>query len=131
MDQLNTALNANLNLVVVFSLVCLAFAILVLLGLALSIVPQANRTLNAFEKLASTVSTELQPTLSEANKLIGGVLKLQDLAHHSVSSVTDKVEDVTDNLSRAAADAKKGTSVIKAGLAAGIRAYLNSHKDET
>lgn len=127
MDQVNTALNANLNLVVLFSLICLAFAMFVLIGLLMSIVPQANRTLNAFEKLATTVSTELQPTLAEASKLVGGVLKLQDLAQNSMSSMTDKVEDVTDNLSRAAAGAKKGSSVIGAGLMAGIKAYLNTH----
>ena len=62
------------------------------------------------------------PLLSEANKLLGGVLKLQDLAQNSVSSVTDKVEDVTDNLTRAATEAKKGSSVLRAGLAAGVRA---------
>src|ERR1700735_3693109 len=101
MDQINTALNANLNMLVLFSLICLTFSILVLLGLMMSIVPQANRTLNAFEKLATTVSTELQPTLAEASKLVGGVLKLQDLAQSSMSTVTGKVEDVTDNLSRA------------------------------
>jgi uncharacterized protein YoxC len=128
MDQINIALNANLNMLVVFSLVCLAFAMVILLGLLMSIVPQANRTLNAFEKLATTVSTELQPTLAEASKLVGGVLKLQDLAQNSMSNMTVKVEDVTDNLSRVAADAKKGSSVIGAGILAGIKAYLNSHQ---
>jgi predicted PurR-regulated permease PerM len=128
MDQVNTVLNANLNLLVVFSLVCLSLAVLVLLGLLMSIVPQANRTLNAFEKLATTVSTELQPTLAEASKLVGGVLKLQDLAQNSMSNMTDKVEDVTDNLSRVAVGAKKGSSVIGAGILAGIKAYLNSHQ---
>ena len=78
----------------------------------MSIVPQANRTLNAFEKLATTVSTELQPTLAEASKLVGGVLKLQDLAQSSMSTMTGKVEDVTDNLGRAAVDATRSGSVI-------------------
>jgi uncharacterized protein YoxC len=127
MDQVNTALNANLNLLVVFSLVCLALAMFVLIGLLMSIVPQWNRTLNAFEKLATTVSTELQPTLAEASKLIGGVLRLQDLAQNSMSTVGDKVEDVTDNLSKVAADAKKGGSVVGAGILAGIKAYLEAH----
>ncbi len=129
MDQVNSVLNANLNVIVVFSLLCLSMAILVLLGVALSLVPQANRTLNAFEKLANTVSTELQPTLSEASKLLGGVLKLQDLAQTSVSNVSDKMENMTDNLTRAAGDAKKGGKVIGAGLLAGIQAYLSA-KDE-
>jgi uncharacterized protein YoxC len=126
MDQVNAALNANLNMLVVLSLLCLSMALLVLLGVALSLVPQTNRTLGAFERLANTVSTELQPTLSEASKLLGGVLKLQDIAQSSVSSVSDKVEDVTDNLSRAAHGAKKGSSIVGAGLIAGLKAYLNA-----
>jgi uncharacterized protein YoxC len=129
MDQINTALNANLNIFVIISLLCLSMSLLVLLGVALSLVPQANRTLGAFEKLANTVSTELQPTLSEASKLLGGVLKLQDIAQNSVLNVTDKVEDVTDNLSRAAKGAKKRSSIVGAGLLAGIKAYLHA-KDE-
>ena len=128
MDQINTALNANLNLLVLFSLISLTFAVLVLLGLMMSIIPQANRTLNAFEKLATTVSTELQPTLAEASRLVGGVLKLQDLAQTSMSSMTDKVEDMTDNLSKVAVDAKKSGSVIGAGILAGLKAYLHAHQ---
>lgn len=133
MDQINAALNSNLNVLVVFSLLCLSMAVLVLLGVALSLVPQANRTLGAFERLANTVSTELQPTLSEASKLLGGVLKLQDMAQSSVSNVTDKVEDVTGNLSKAAGEAKQSTKVIGAGVLAGLKAYLNAkgeHKEE-
>jgi uncharacterized protein YoxC len=129
MDQFNMALNANLNLFVVISLLCLSMSVLVLLGIALSLVPQANRTLGAFERLADTVSTELQPTLSEASKLLGGVLKLQDIAQNSVSNVTGKVEDVTGNLSRAAEGAKKGSSIVGAGLLAGIKTYLHAREE--
>lgn len=131
MNEINAALNANLNVLVVFSLLCLSMAILVLLGVALSLVPQANRTLNAFEKLANTVSTELQPTLSEASKLLGGVLKLQDLAQSSVSNVSDKVEHMTDNLTKAADDAKRGSKVIGAGLLAGLKAYLSARDENS
>ncbi len=131
MDQLNTVLNANLNIFVVFSLLCLSIALLILVGVALSLVPQAFRTMNAFERLADTVSTELQPTLSEAAKLLGGVLKLQDIAQSSVSNVTGKVEDVTVNLSRAADGAKKGSSILGAGLLAGLQAYLHAKEEHT
>jgi hypothetical protein len=129
MEQINTALNANLNVLVVFSLLCLSMAVLVLVGVALSLVPQANRTLGAFERLANTVSTELQPTLSEAGKLLSGVLKLQDIAQSSVSNVSDKVEDMTGNLSRVAEGAKKGSCVVGAGLLAGIKAYLHAKEE--
>ncbi len=97
----------------------------------MSIVPQANRTLGAFERLADTVSTELQPTLNEASKLLGGVLKLQDMAQISVSNVSDKVEDVSVNLTKAAHGAKKGSSIVGAGVLAGIKAYLHAKDEHT
>ena len=121
MDPLTTALNANLNLVVVFSLLCLSIALLVLLGILLSLVPQINRTLNSYERLADT--------LSEVRILMSGFLKLQNIAQSSVSSVSDKVENVTDDLTRAADDAKKRSSVISAGILAGIREYLQDKEE--
>ena len=123
MDPLNTALNANLNLVVVFSLLCLSIALLVLLGILLSLVPQINRTLYSYERLADT--------LSEVRILMSGFLKLQNIAQSSVSSVSDKVENVTDDLTRAADDAKKRSSVISAGILAGIREYLQDKEERT
>ncbi len=129
MDAINTALNANLNVLVVISLLCLSMALLILLGIALSIVPQANRTLGAFERLADTVSTELQPTLSEASKLLGGVLKLQDMAQSSVSNVSDRVEGVTENFSKVAYGANKGSKIVGAGVLAGLKAYLSGKEE--
>lgn len=131
MEHINEALNANLNLLVALSLLCLSIASLVLLGVALTLVPQANKTLGAFENLANTVSTELQPTLAEAGKLLGGVLKLQDLAQNSVLNVSGKVEDVTGNLSRAAEGAKKGGSIVSAGLLAGLKAYMTGKHEHS
>jgi uncharacterized protein YoxC len=131
MDQFNAAINANLNLLVVVGLLCFGIAFLALSVMAMSIWSQVNRTLYAYEKLATTVSTELQPTLAEAGKLVGSVLKLQDIAHNSIGTVSTKVEDVTDNLTKAASDAKKSSHVIGAGVLAGIKAYLNSHKGES
>jgi len=71
MDQVNAAINANLNLLVVLGLLCFGTAFLALSVMAMSIWSQVNRTLYAYEKLATTVSTELQPTLAEASKLVG------------------------------------------------------------
>jgi len=124
MDQVNAALNANLNLVVVVTLVLLAISLLLLVGAACTLIPQVNRTLFAVEKLATTVETELEPTLTEANRLIGGVIKLQDLAQQSVTGVSNKVEDMTGSINKVAGAAKKNTAVWGAGLAAGIKAYL-------
>lgn len=131
MDQVNAALNANLNILVVVTLVLLAVSMLLLVGAACTLIPQVHRTLYAIQKLANTVETELEPTLSEANRLLGGVLKLQDLAQQSVSGMTTKVEDVTGNISKVAGVAKRSTTVWGAGLAAGLRAYLEGKKDRS
>jgi uncharacterized protein YoxC len=124
MDQVNAALNANLNNVVIVTLILLAVSMLLLVGAAWTLIPQAHRTLFAIQKLANTVETELEPTLSEANRLLGGVVKLQDLAQQSVSGMTTKVEDVTGNITKVADAAKKNSTVWGAGLTAGIKAYL-------
>jgi uncharacterized protein YoxC len=129
MEQVNAALNANLNILVIVTLVLLAVSLLLLVGAAWTLIPQVNRTLFAVERLANTVETELQPTLSEAHRLVGGVMKLQDLAQQSVSGVSTKVEDVTGNLSKVAEAAKKNTAIWKAGLAAGIKAYLEGNNE--
>jgi uncharacterized protein YoxC len=132
MDQVNAALNANLNILVIITLVMLAVSLLLLVGAAWTLIPQAHRTLFAIQKLVNTVETELEPTLSEAHRLVGGVMKLQDLAQQSVTGVTTKVEDVTGNVSKVADAAKKNSIVWSAGLSAGIKAYLegNSKKSE-
>jgi uncharacterized protein YoxC len=130
MEQLNTMLNGSINIIVVFTLLLLAFSLILLVGAVVTLVPQANRTLGAFERLASTVEAELEPTLTEANKLLGGVLKLQNIAQNGVVGMQTKVEDVTDSLSKATYGAKKHTSVWGAGLTAGITAYLEGKADK-
>jgi len=131
MEQLNTALNGSINVIVVFTLLLLASSLTLLVGAVMTLVPQANRTLGAFERLASTVEAELEPTLAEANKLIGSVLKLQNIAQNSVAGVQTKVEDVTGSIGRVADGAKKQTSVWGAGLAAGITAYLEAKPERS
>ena len=130
MDQVNAALNANLSVLVIVMLGLLAVSFLLLVGAAWTLIPQALRTMFAIEKLADTVHTELQPTMSEAHRLIGGVMKWQDLAQQSVSGVSTKVEDVTGNISRVAVIAKKNTTIWKAGLTAGIKAYLEGKNEK-
>ena len=55
MDQVNAALNANLNILVVVFLVLLAVSLLLLVGAFWTLIPQAHRTLFAIQKLANTV----------------------------------------------------------------------------
>jgi len=113
-----------LNGIVVGALAFLALASAGLLWAALSVVTQANRTLTAFERLADTLDTELGPTLQEVQKVVIGVAELKTIAAHKVTDVSTKVEDVTENLSKAAGDAKKNSSVLGAGFLAGVRAYF-------
>jgi uncharacterized protein YoxC len=131
MNELNNALNSNINVIVVFTLMLLALSLIMLVGAAITLIPQISRTLGAFEKLASTVEIELEPTLSEANKLLGGVLKLQNIATTGVAGVQNKVEDVTGNISKAANQAQHHSSIWGAGLAAGVKAYLEAKGDSS
>jgi len=130
MEQLNTALNGSINIIVVFTLLLLALSLAFLVGAAMTLIPQVNRTLGAFEKLASTLDTELEPTLTEANKLLGGVMRLQDIAQTGVVGVQTKVEDVTGNITKAVGDTQKHGWVIGAGLTAAVRAYLESKPEK-
>jgi uncharacterized protein YoxC len=130
MDQLNTALNGNINNIVVFTLLLLTLSLAILVGAAVTLIPQVSRTLGAFERLMTTLDTELEPTLVEANKLFGGILKIQDMAQTGVAGVQTKVEDVTGNITKAAGDAQKHSWVLGAGLTAAVRAYLEAKPEK-
>ncbi len=126
MDQLlHTNLDASLNLFVLVALIFLAFSLVALMGAAWTLVPQMHRTLTAYEKLADTLEKELSPTLSEVNKVLVGVQELRAIAGQRMTAVGTKVEDVTDNLAKAAGSAKKHSSIWGAGLLAGAKAYFS------
>jgi hypothetical protein len=125
-------LDANvLNDIVVASLVAFAAALGGLLWALGSLVPQINKTLGAYERLAGTLEDELTPTLREVNKVVTGITELKTVAVKNVSEVTTKVEDVTGNLSKAAESAKKHSSVWGTGFLAGARAYLEAKPSST
>ncbi len=113
-----------LNDIAVGALIFLALALFALLAAASTLLPQITRTLNAYEKLADTLETELGPTLKEVQKVIVGVGELKQITQQRVAEVGTKVEDVTGSLSKAAGTAKKSSSVMGAGLWAGVKAYL-------
>ena len=94
------------------------------------LVPQVNRTLTAYEKLATTLETELAPSLREVSKLAGGVIKIQSVAQQSITDVGTKVEDVTGNLTKVTDTAKKESNVWGTGLLAGFKAYLSSQANK-
>lgn len=123
-------LDANLNLLVLIALVFMGLSLAALLGAALTIVPQVNRTLTAYEKLADTLEQELGPTLDEVKKVVVGVQELRMIAGQRMTEVSTKVEDVTGNLGKAATEAKRHSSIWGTGLLAGAKAYLESSKKE-
>jgi hypothetical protein len=125
-------LDANvLNDIVVASLVAFAAALGGLLWALGSLVPQINKTLGAYERLAGTLEDELTPTLREVNKVVTGITELKTVAVKNVSDVTTKVEDVTGNLTKAAESAKKHSSVWGTGFLAGARAYLEANNSKS
>ncbi|MCC7531331.1 MAG: hypothetical protein IT342_22685 [Candidatus Melainabacteria bacterium] len=124
-------LTHTLDFLVVGALALLSLGLVGLAMAAGQLVPQVNRTLTAYEKLATTLETELAPTLQEVSKLAGGVIKIQSVAQHSIAEVGTKVEDVTGNLTKVTSSATKESNVWGTGLLAGFKAYLSSqHKDD-
>jgi hypothetical protein len=118
-------LDANvLNDIVVASLVLFAAALGGLLWALGSLVPQINKTLGAYERLAGTLEDELTPTLREVSKVVSGITELKTVAVKNVSEVQTRVEDVTGSLTKAAESAKKHSDVWGTGFLAGARAYL-------
>jgi hypothetical protein len=127
---LDHAIDANLNLFVFFALIFMGLALVALLGAAVTLVPQVNRTLTAYEKLADTLEKELGPTLDEVKKVVVGVQELRLLAGKQMTDMTTKVEDVTGHLGKAATEAKKHSSVFGTGFLAGVKAYLEGGKKD-
>jgi hypothetical protein len=116
---------------VVGALVFLALGVTALLATTWTLIPQINKTLGAYEKLADTLEAELGPTLKEVQKVVVSVGELKQIAGQRVQDVSTKVEDVTGNLTKAATSAKKESSVYGAGIWAGLRSYLEGkdHKE--
>jgi hypothetical protein len=116
---------------VVGALVFLALGVTALLATTWTLIPQINKTLGAYEKLADTLEAELGPTLKEVQKVVVSVGELKQIAGQRVQDVSTRVEDVTGNLTKVATSAKKESSVYGAGLWAGLRSYLEGkdHKD--
>jgi predicted PurR-regulated permease PerM len=116
---------------VVGALVFLALGVTALLATTWTLIPQINKTLGAYEKLADTLEAELGPTLKEVQKVVVSVGELKQIAGQRVQDVSTKVEDVTGNLTKVATSAKKESSVYGAGIWAGLRSYLEGkdHKE--
>lgn len=109
---------------VVGALAFLALALAGLLWVLMTLVPQVNRTLIAYERLADTLESELGPTLKEVQKVVVGVGELKSITAQRVTEVSTKVEDVTGTITKAADQAKRNSSIWGAGFLAATKAYL-------
>jgi uncharacterized protein YoxC len=119
-----------MNVLVAVSLMFLAVTLSLLVGFAAPLFIQAGRTLNAYEKLADTLETEVKPTLIEVRHVVDGLNDLRSLTSARVTAVSHRVEDVAGTVSTVAGEAKKHSNVWGTGLLAGVRAYLNGQSPD-
>jgi len=123
------------NQLIGFALGLMAITALLLVGAAWFVVPQISHTLRAYEKLADTLDAELKPTLVEVHEVLQGVNQLRQLTTQRVTEVGQKVtevghqvEVVAGSMGQAAGSAQKQSSVLGAGLWAGVKHYLSGEK---
>src|SRR6185295_5429108 len=109
----------------------LAVTALLLIGSAIPLLSQASRTLNAYEKLADTLQTELTPTLAEVKTMLEGVNQIRQVTTDRVTQVTHQVGTVAGSVGTTAEKVKKESSSWGAGLWAGVRTYLDGGRSET
>jgi len=115
---------SSINGLVFGALLFLGFSVCALVWAAMTLIPQVNRTLSAYEKLAVTLEEELGPTLQEVQKVVVGVGELKQIAGQTMGTVSHKVEDVSGTLTKVAGSATKQSSVWAHGLFAGVKTYL-------
>jgi hypothetical protein len=110
-------------------MIFLGFAVCALLAAGMTLIPQVNRTLTAYEKLGDTLNQELAPTLQEVRKVVVGVGELKQMAGQTMNGMSTKVEDVTGNISHLASTAKHQSSVWSTGFLAGAKAWLDNKEE--
>jgi len=90
---------------------------------------QAGRTLLAYEKLADTLKAQINPTLSEVVRLLDGLNSLRAVLTDRVAQVGQQASAAADTVSSAAVRATKQSSVVAAGLMAGLRSYIEGRAE--
>ena len=124
MDHVNASFGGPLDILVAVALIFLAVSLMAVSLPLMSMVKQSERTLSALERLLGTVNQELGPTLKQVDALLGTVLELKTTAEKRITEVGSKVGDVKGGLDKFTGEAKKQSSVLGAGLFAGVRSYL-------
>lgn len=124
-------LDIVINVLIAFSLLILTVIACLIAGNFFPVLSQASRTLNAYEKLAETLDSEIKPTLEEFKDVLHGVNELRSITAQRVSDVSTTVEDVAGSMTQAAGQAGKQGSVLGAGFLAGVKAYFSQQKEES
>lgn len=113
-----------LNIVVAFALAFVAVTLTLLVAQALPLLRQLSDTAHSCQSLLTTLEKEVQPTAAELRDLLHGVNQIRAITASQVTEVSTKVEDLTGNVNQMVGSAKKESSVMGAGLLAGLRAYF-------
>jgi uncharacterized protein YoxC len=112
------------DVLVAAALVILALTSILLVGAVVPMMAQAGRTLSAYEQLAETLKAQVNPTLSEVFQLLDGLNTLRATLTDRVAQVGQQAFAAADSVSLAAAAATKRSSVLAAGLLAGLKSYV-------
>lgn len=117
------------NFAVVCALLFLAVSLTLLATQIMPLLRQLSDTAYSCNSLLRTIEKEVEPTAGELRELLHGVNQLRSITTQQVTEVGTKVEDLTGNVNQMVGSATKESSVMGAGLLAGIKAYFN--KDES
>ena len=116
------------NVAVVVALVLFAISLLLLVSFSVPLVNQGIATLGAIQRLSKTLEDEVPPTMAELRQVTHGINEIRALTTARMNEVGHQVEYVTGSLNQAVDKAHAGSSVLGAGILAGIRTYLGSGK---
>lgn len=117
------------NAALIIALMLLAVSALLMVASMMPLISQSVRTLNAVEDLAETVNREVPPTLVEVREVMNGLDQIRSSAAKNITQVSTKIEDVSDTVNTVVHSVEKQSSVLGAGLFAGVQAFFNGDQN--
>ncbi|MBY0356791.1 MAG: hypothetical protein K2W82_02215 [Candidatus Obscuribacterales bacterium] len=122
-----------INMVVVAALIFLAVSLTLLVTSIMPLLRQGEATLAALQRLTLTVDREVEPIAAQFRDLIGTVSEIKAITAQRVTEVGSKAEAVAGNVNHLVGSAKKQSTVMGAGVLAGIKAYFsrNNNSEES
>lgn len=122
---------AVVNVAIVTALMFLAVSLTLLVTSIMPLLRQGEATLAAIQRLSSTIDKEVVPIASQFKDLIGTVSEIKSITAQRVGEVGSKAEAVAGNVNQLVGTAKKQSTVVGAGLLAGLKAYLSGADHQT